>query len=265
MWKVWEWIVNITSQGFFTFITTVATIFVAVYTGRLVKVTSDLKTATNAATDAANKTADAAQAQLNFTKAANEQNVLIAQNAAKAAAENVEISRLALLENRPYLLLTEQPVLRGFPEIDKFPLPDDYVTTSVYAGARLINFGQGPAVITKIIVDATVLKKTDIPKPRDFSACRDSYITQEVVAPNGSIVAANHFVGSFIAGRQFEAIKSGDLILIFYGRVEYRDVFDNSFLTEFFYTFNPPRVDGFPPRKTGAFFKDADPERNLRT
>jgi hypothetical protein len=46
LWKIWEWITNISAQASFTFVTTVATVLLAIFTGLLVSVTRDLHRAT---------------------------------------------------------------------------------------------------------------------------------------------------------------------------------------------------------------------------
>lgn len=256
LWQVWKWLSSVSAQGFSNFVIAVATVFLAVFTSQLVVVTRDMETATKA-------TVAAAQAQLDFTKAADEQNLAISKSAAKASEEGVQVSRLALLESRPYLLLTESIQHSGFPRINEVPLHADYLA-DVNIGSRVRNYGKGPAILLRAVTSAEVVQPDALPPVRDFSRCVNPFLTQEVIEPNGSFYLPNPIFSCGIPDNQITAIIERDLVLIFYGQIEYEDVFKNQFETRFFYLFSLPR-DKIAKSETGFFFKAPDDERNFRS
>jgi hypothetical protein len=120
--KEFDWIafwgaVRTILQILFTLITTVATVYLAIFTYQLVTVTGDLHRATQTGTEvarenmkAAQASAEAAKAQLEFSKSANEQNIKIAAQSAEAARQNAQIARLALDIERPYIFIESREV-----------------------------------------------------------------------------------------------------------------------------------------------------------
>jgi hypothetical protein len=199
------WIAGITAQGVFNFVIAFATGLLAIFTWKLVSVTRDLHTATVEATkvaeenvkaskasaDAAKENVKAAEAsvaaanaQLEFTKTANEQNKQIASDAAKAAAQNVEVGLLALKSDRPYLVV-EKATLSGVIKPENRPAqtggllanafqlltlneqlndPLAFFPTAIFT---FRNYGKGAAIIEEL---AALIALVDKPPPEhDFS------------------------------------------------------------------------------------------------
>jgi hypothetical protein len=251
-------------QFLFTAITTIATVYLAKFTYRLVSVTKDLHLATEASTQAANKTADAAQAQLDFTKAANEQNTKIASENVKAAQLSAHVAELAHTAGRPYLVVekakvlgvirrTEKPTKSGGLLENTFQIltldeqlnePSEFFPS---ASITFKNYGKGVAIIEEIVALISLVSAP--PEEHDFSDCHKLSIEREAVGPSGEWIESRIHSLEFLQSQTTALwhITNKDKTLIVYGRVKYRDVAGTEpegYYTEFYWFFEPPRPFG---------------------
>jgi hypothetical protein len=242
-------------QIFFNFWLTVATIALAIFTWKLVGVTRDVHRATEKGTEVANEnvkaaraSAEAAKAQLEFTKTANEQNLNIARQsteAAKQSAEatrqNVTIGALALKADRPYMVL-EKCEIQGLPKEGPIVLENFSETKSFTLIAAIFEFknlGKGPAIIDEVVTHLCVVAK--LPEPKDFTGCQQVFINKEAVTPNDFLKTLSPFMDMFAFTKQEEcdSVNNGTNLLIAYGRITYRDVFDARYETGFLFRYIP--------------------------
>src|SRR3989338_3497287 len=113
--RAYDWLARISAQGFSNFAIAVATIFLAIFTCQLVKVTRNMQAAT--------------------------------QDSAKATIESAKVAQLALHADRPFLVI-DISSLAGFvrhitEEERKLGQEDERLRASF----RLKNCGKGPAII----------------------------------------------------------------------------------------------------------------------
>jgi hypothetical protein len=258
-------------QIFFNFWLTIATIALAIFTWKLVGVTRDVHKATVKGTEVANEnvkaakaSAEAAKAQLEFTKTANQQNIQIAAEAAEAAKQSARAADLALHIDRPFLVA------------DRFKFVDDSLKTvakiftsergKAYAIANhvirptvvpvtftLTNYGKGPAVIQRILGRIAVVQSFDEVPYDDFSECEEWRINRQVFGVgeeetvSSSILAllgmTNPKAGSLTPEEQ-RAIVDSQAVLIVYGQIAYSDLFDAQFFLDFFWIYSTLNLGG---------------------
>jgi hypothetical protein len=286
--RIWFWIAGTSAQGFLTLLVAGATVALAVFTYKLVEVTRDLHRATKASTEAASKTADAAQAQLDFTKAANEQNITIAKESveaakgsAQAAQQSVEVGKLALRADRPYVIV-EECALMGVPDTGPVPWkPTEAaaVGSPISASITLRNFGKGPAIIVDLVGRlATVV---DLPQPKDFTGCQPMVVVRSAPAGNlAGVISAIRpdeeakslapWLNSFVFDTQerCDAVRQEREKLIFYGLIRYCDVFEEPYETAFLWKYTPPATHGLlatTPFLNKGFFGRGPDSHNHRT
>jgi hypothetical protein len=136
LWKIWEWVGAFSAQALFTFVTTVATIFIAYFTFKLVAVTKDLHKATEAATTTV------------------QHSVVVQRLAAFAAEKSAEAASLALNAERPYVFV-EKPKLTKDTEplsLAGTPIPIEHRKIYLHATFRLRNRGKGVAILHTVQV-----------------------------------------------------------------------------------------------------------------
>jgi hypothetical protein len=287
-------------QIFFNFWLTVATIALAIFTWKLVGVTRDVHRATEKGTEVANEnvkaarvSAEAAKAQLEFTKLANKQNLEIGSQAVQAAKENARAAALGVKSNRPYLLV-EKGQLKGVvdrknagsdtsdsDETDIVSLISDMMRNAErlkepvkflpQAVMTFRNYGKGAALIKTFV--GTIAAVEQMPSQKDFSKCRSLAIQREALGPNDTFVDGNLYSAEFTANRsQISAIENGTRTLLVYGRIVYSDVTGSEeYETGFFWTFRPPKVmnlsglapPGLEPTIPSSF--SSDPDRSYHT
>jgi hypothetical protein len=167
------------------------------------------------------------------------------ENAANAASENAiasktaaEATNKALRAERPYLLV-EKINLYGFPPKPPSSL-DDLDSAITAATFTLKNYGKGPALIEDVVVKLSIV--SELPGPKDFRECKEWKATIDAVAPNGCFMVPSSLVDAGVPDEVIQAVIDKSKMLIAYGRVRYKDVFDNSYETGFFWI-NFPALD----------------------
>lgn len=272
-------------QIIFNFWLTVATVALAVFTWRLVGVTRDVHMATVKGTEVANEnvkaakvSAEAAKAQLEFTKTANKQNIEIATDATEAAKQSAKAADLALHINRPFLVP------------DKFEFKDDALktvakmltggaaervirtairTSTVPVAFLLKNYGKGPAVINRISGRIAVVGSIDEVPIRDFSECEEWPATRKVLAadqeievtsPVTALLGITNPNGGSLTPEQQSAVVNSQATLIVYGQISYADLFDAMFFVDFFWMYSAFLLHANPA--LGGFAMTGPKERN---
>jgi hypothetical protein len=256
-------------QILFTAITTLATVYLAKFTYRLVTVTADLHRATQDGTEvarenvkAAKAAAKAAEASLEFTKNANEQNLRIAAQSSEATRQSAEIAQLALTAERPYLVVEKASlegvirqkekkdpvnssgildnIVRYLTLYEELNEPSRFIPSAVFT---FKNYGKGAAIIDELVARISLVT---VPPPEgDFSSCMQFSIEREAVGPgdewNETRIASADFISS---EADLSDLTKQVKTLIVYGCVKYRDVSKTrpeGYRTEFYWIFEPPR------------------------
>lgn len=175
--------IQIGLQIFFTFVTTVATVYVAKYTYQLVKVTRDLHKATEAATTASVKSA-------------------------LAAEKSVEVAEHALNAQRPFLRIEQTKVI-------KFGAEDAEVSLGgpvwrIFVQFVVQNRGSGIGMIKELKADFRFWKHNERPRLENLQnvlygppIVGPSGITNYLFAPRGSenLLVTDAERQEFFAGR----------------------------------------------------------------
>lgn len=194
-WQIYDWSAGITAQGFFNFVIAVATVFLAIFTCKLVRVTRDMHKATQSAADAA------------------EHSATVSQRSADAAIKSAGLAELALRIERPYLPI-EEIKLRGFDQQNQTSFIPDLPLISATIIFR--NYGRGAARIEEII---GAMKVVDGPLPvRDYSGCTELKIDREVIGADQLLTTYETFS---ISESDRNLIREGKKQLVVYGRVKY--------------------------------------------
>jgi hypothetical protein len=259
-------------QILFTLITTIATVYLAKFTYQLVTVTADLHKATLTGTEvarenmkAAQASAEAAKAQLEFTKTANEQNLNIAKQSTEAAKQSavasarmVEISKLSLKADRPYILVLgarmggvhpptqESPgsaAMTVLGMIQPSPSVLGFLAGYTTGEITLQNFGKGPAIIDHIV--AGMMLVNAIPPLRDFGNCRERKPAISVVSADKSFKLFDVSGPAYVLNvEDSSSIRAGTKIFCLLGCLYYRDVFGEKYETGFCWKFSPKAERG---------------------
>jgi hypothetical protein len=245
-------------------VSAVATALLAGFNWRLVGVTDEMRKATSEAAEAARQSANAASNQLEFTKVANAQNIEIATQAAEAAKRNVEIAKLGLKTDRPYLIV-EECRLEGMPETGPVPIKTGPAISDLSPLAGVIwftNFGKGAAIIDEVIGHLVLVPK--LPVPKDFFGCQAMAMPKAAIRSNEQVKGLSPMLDMFAFKTQEEcdAVMQGTLKLIFYGCIRYSDVFEETYETGFLWTYSPPTK---PPWSFGGFVQKGPAAHNYRT
>ena len=206
-------------QLFFNLLMTVATVAVAIFTYQMVGINRDVHKAT----------ADAAGTALD--------SVTVAQ-------ESVEISKLALLSDRPYLLIDDAKILGwqikdiGYPNAP--PSPE---TVPLLVEFSMQNYGKGPAIIEEILTCVIARPPQQLPAPRDYGQCVPVPLSSvRIVAPGQpSPFRTDSHDGLTVSARRAE-LSTGQEHLIAYGCVRYQDTAHRRWETGFLWMFHPAGV-----------------------
>ncbi len=252
-------------QIFFNFWLTVATIALAIFTWKLVGVTRDVHKATEKGTEVANESvkaakvaAEAAKAQLEFTKIANQQNIRIAAEGAEAAKQSARAADLALHIDRPFLVADrfkfDDDSLKTVPKIFTSDTAKAYAIannvirpTVVPVTFTLKNYGKGPAVIQRILGRIAVVQSLDEIPYDDFSECEEWRINREVFgvgeeervcSPILALLGMTNPKAGSLTPQEQRAIVDSQVVLVVYGQITYTDLFDARFSLDFFWIYS---------------------------
>ncbi|MFZ0888879.1 MAG: hypothetical protein WA005_10535 [Candidatus Binataceae bacterium] len=270
-WISWPLITSNRLMVFFNFWLMVASIALAVFTWQLVDVTRQLHKTTEEATDVSRENvmtakaqAAAANATLEFAKAANEQNLRLATQSndiallnARSATMNVETSIRALHADRPYLLVVDASISGVHREPVDFvseviaapkPVPSPFPPIPFlpgFLGAQVAfkNFGKGPAILYYVVAALSVVDA--LPEPKDFSKCSLMALTLKVISPDQPWTLPVATLPFFISEEDSKIVRQTKAKrVIVYGCVYYHDLLDQPYETGFCWAFEPRAEQG---------------------
>jgi hypothetical protein len=163
--------------------------------------------------------------------------------AACSARNSVEVAKLALQADRPYLLV-ERGHLDGWAvHTGEIRQVDNLLTEAILSLRTLFdfrNFGKGPAIIREAVILMTVVK--ELPPPKVFSDCQPLRVEVAAIPAGEPWNPPAHLGPPQISWPDhMAAIRGGTRRLIVYGRVKYEDLMRNSYETVFCWIYCPPR------------------------
>jgi hypothetical protein len=114
--------------------------------------------------------------------------------------------------------------------------------------AEVINTGKTPAYVTGIWKNAKFLKgrRTELPDHPVYDSETDLPNGAGVDFPGQVAIQIALSAPDYAVDKEPNEIRDGKTTLVFYGRVEYRDVFDNNHWTTFCYHYMLSWVGGPP-------------------
>ena len=169
--------------------------------------------------------------------------------AATAAIQSAEVAQLALKADRPFIILLVSDLTsydrgpEGILEGAKFQVEDllnDSSPSTIGASGKLRNGGKGPAIIESVTGNIIKTKDGVYPEVGDFSDCRDfDDITSTALAAGdvSEYFSSCPFELRFTK-EDFDPIRRGKEKIIFYGRIEYRDIFATTYYTTFLFVYD---------------------------
>jgi hypothetical protein len=165
----------------------------------------------------------------------------IAAEATAVAKKSVEIAKLSLHLDRPYL------ITHSF-ELEGFPLANDAEGVQraqkrgllVEGRFSIKNFGKGPALMNEMLVCIKAVEK--VPASRDYAICNrlDDFLKINVLNADSETEQGREFLYGSITPEDYGAIIVNKKTLIFYGIIRYRDVFEGVYETGFCWQYSAP-------------------------
>jgi hypothetical protein len=146
----------------------------------------------------------------------------IAAEATETAKKSVEIARLSLVADRPYMIVLDAEFREHRSEKSVF----------MESHIHVRNCGKSPAIIDELVAFLGVV--ANFPSVGDFSKCGTGIISEPAYSAGEKMkdYVANFVVS--IAARE-SADAGGENHVVLYGRYRYHDVFGNHYETAFLY------------------------------
>jgi hypothetical protein len=216
---------------------------------------------------ATQSSASAAQSQLELAQNTSEQSLVIAKESieaarqsADAARQNVEVGKLWLQVDRPYMLV-EECSLSGMPDAGPVPCGLNF-SEQIAASISLRNFGKGPAIIEDICGRFVLM--TVLPAARDFTDCHEMIAPKVAMRSGEELKTLAPWLDCLTvldSQAKCDALMLGMKKLLFYGRIRYRDVFEEQYETAFLWEYSRFTITFFDK----GFFSRGPESHNYRT
>jgi hypothetical protein len=183
---------------------------------------------------------------------------LAAKRSAEAAETSARATNLALHIDRPFLVpdnfifsdetLSNRAKLFSSQAVTQY-LADRQILTSVIVPAKftLKNYGKGPAVLDVILGCIKVVTSINEVPIHDFSECESWAFPRGVLgigessnisSPITAMLGLENPKAGWVKADLARAIIDSQALLVVYGKVFYRDLFDTAFFSEFFWTYS---------------------------
>jgi hypothetical protein len=219
----WTWFLSLIQTGLqivFSFIVAIATVFLAIFNKRLVRVTADMVEINKGMHQVSAEAAKATEA------------------GAKAAALGAQVARLNLRADRPYLLV-RQAAIEDFPDTGVAPYSLLPASPSMILSFK--NYGKGPALIQR--VDAALEVLSEVHPKGDYSQCIPHSVGEDAIGANQPFKLSVSSSPYGIVQAQLDDVRNGTRFLCGYGRIMYGDVFGHFYETGFCWFFRGTRFD----------------------